>query len=94
MPLWAVEGDNNSHEAGGLIADNPQTVFIENIPVIEHGDPANPDGLCPTPPHCNPATAEGSPNVFVYGNPAHRIDDDRVCGAVTVATNQFRVFVN
>lgn len=95
MPLWAVEGDENSHEAGGLIAENPRTVYINGIAVIEHSDPANPDLLCPVGAvHCNPETAEGSPNVFVYGNPVHRIGDDRVCGAVTVATNQLTVFVN
>jgi hypothetical protein len=34
--------------------------------VVNHSpEPASPDNLCPLPPHCNPLTAEGSPNVFV-----------------------------
>jgi len=95
MPfLWAVQGDPNSHGGGELIADNPQTVFINNIPVIEHDDPANPDSFCPAPLHCNPETAEGSPNVFVYGKPVHRQDDDRVCGATTIVELQSTVFIN
>jgi uncharacterized Zn-binding protein involved in type VI secretion len=93
--LWAVEGDPNTHGGGELIAANPQTVFIDGIPVIEHSDPANPDSLCVPlgPPHCNPATANGSGTVFVYGNPVHRNNDDRVCGAKTTVTNQSTVFV-
>lgn len=96
MPLWAVRGDPNSHGAGDLIADNPRTVFINNIPVIEHSDPAAPDALCPPvgPPHCNPETAEGSPDVFVYNNPVHRHDDSRICGATTIVVNQSTVFAN
>jgi len=94
MPLWAVKNDPNTHGAGGLIPANPRTVYIENINVIEHGDPARPDGLCPLTPHCNPATANGSPNVFVYGNPVHRMRDTRICGAKTVVTNQSTVFAN
>jgi len=94
MPLWAVNNDPNTHGAGGLIPANPRTVYIENINVIEHNDPARPDGFCPVAPHCNPATAEGSPNVFVYGNPVHRMRDNRICGAKTVVTNQSTVFAN
>lgn len=93
--LWAVEGDPNTHGGGDLIAANPRTVFVENIEVIEHQDPANPDSLCiPVGgPHCNPATADGSSTVFVYNKPAHRHSDLRVCGATTVVTNQSTVFV-
>jgi uncharacterized Zn-binding protein involved in type VI secretion len=98
MPLWAVEGDPNTHGRGELIADNPKTVFINNIPVIENEDPASPDLLCgqrgQSPLHCSPSTSEGSPNVFVYNNPVHRAGDDRVCGATTIVTNQTNVFVN
>lgn len=94
MPLWAVEGDPNSHGGGELIADNPQTVFINNIPVIEHEDPAFPDSLCPAAPHCNPETIEGSPDVFVYNKPVHRHDDSRICGALTIVLNQDTVFAN
>lgn len=96
MPLWAIEGDINTHGAGDLIADNPKTVFINKIPVIEHEDPAAPDSLCYVSgaPHCSPDTAEGSPNVFVYGKPVHRHDDSRICGATTIVINQSTVFVN
>ena len=90
--LWAVNGDQNSHGGGQLIADNPQTVFVNGIPVIEHGDPAAPDSLCPAAPHCSPDTAEGSGTVFVYGNPVHRNNDRRICGAVTVVSLQSTVF--
>ena len=92
--LWAVRGDPNSHGGGNLIAQNPQTVFINGISVIEHGDPAYPDSFCPKPggPHCNPATARGSGTVFVYGNPVHRNGDARICGAVTVVSGQTTVF--
>ena len=96
MPLWAVEGDPNTHGAGTLIASNPQTVFINNIPVIEVQDNSNPDNLCPPvgEPHCNPYSTSGSGDVFVYNNPVHRHDDSRVCGAKTVVQNQSTVFVN
>lgn len=90
--LWAVNGDPNTHGGGGLIPANPQTVYINNIPVIEHGDPARPDGLCPAAPHCNPKTAEGSDSVFVYNNPVHRQKDKRICGATTVVVLQDDVF--
>jgi zinc D-Ala-D-Ala carboxypeptidase len=91
--LWAVQGDPNTHSGGQLIAENPQTVFVNSIPVIEHEDPAQPDSLCPASPHCNPKTAEGAPSVFVYSNPVHRHDDDRICGATTVVELQSTVFV-
>jgi uncharacterized Zn-binding protein involved in type VI secretion len=92
--LVAVQNDPNNAGGGELIAENPQTVFAHNIPVIEHEDPANPDSACPASPHCNPATAEGSPNVFVYNKPLHRIDDDRVCGHKTVPAGNSTVFAN
>jgi uncharacterized Zn-binding protein involved in type VI secretion len=92
--LVAVKDDGNSHGGGNLIPANPQTVFVEKIPVIEHGDPAAPDALCPPlgGPHCAPGTANGSGSVFVYGNPIHRHDDDRVCGAKTIVTKQTSVY--
>lgn len=63
--LVAVDGDPNSHGAGGLIADCKQ-VFCEGILVVNNTpDNANPDSICPIPPHCNPATAAGSSDVFV-----------------------------
>lgn len=89
--LWSVQGDPNSHGAGNLIAQNPQTVRINGIPVIEHDSPAYPDGLCPAPPHCNPYTINGSSTVFVYGKPVHRERDDRICGAKTIVRGQSTV---
>ncbi len=63
--LVAVDGDPNSHGAGELIAGS-NAVFINNKLVVNHTpDQANADSLCPVPPHCNPETAEGSPDVFV-----------------------------
>lgn len=97
MPLWSVQGDTCSHGAGELNADNPQTVFINNIPVIDHGpDSASPDTLCYDvgPPHCDPETVEGSPDVFVYNKPVHRQGDGRICGAETIVDSQSTVFVN
>lgn len=95
MPLCAVEGDPNTHEAGQLIAENPRTVYINYIPVIDHApDPAEPDGYCPGDHHCNPETAEGSPNVFYYFNPVHRMYDLRICGATTVVELQYNVYAN
>lgn len=88
--LWAVVGDPNSHGSGGLHADNPQTVFVNSIAVIDHGpDSADVDDLG----HPNPSTAGGSGTVFVYNKPAHRNNDPRSCGAVTVVANQSTVFV-
>ena len=60
-------GDPNSHGGGGLQAAC-KNVYVHNIIVCNHSpDSAAPDSLCPPsgPPHCNPATAGGSPNVFV-----------------------------
>ena len=92
IPLVAVKDDPNSHGGGNLIPANPRTVFVEGIPVIEHGDPAAPDALCPLPPHCTPNTAKGSSTVYVYGNPIHRERDTRICGAVTEVVGQSTVF--
>ncbi len=63
--LVSVDGDPNSHGAGALIAGSKQ-VFINNLLVVNHTpDQSNPDNICPIPPHCNPETAGGSPDVFV-----------------------------
>jgi len=65
--LVAVYGDPNSHGAGGLIA-TCNNVYVNSIIVCNHSaDNASPDSLCPIigAPHCNPATAGGSSNVFV-----------------------------
>lgn len=91
--LFSVEGDPNDHVGGALIAANPKTVKVNGKPVIEVSDPAAPDSLCPASPHCNPASAEGSSTVFVYGNPAHRNNDKRVCDGKTIVIGQSNVFV-
>ena len=67
--LWALDGDPNSHGDGQLI-HSQSFVKVSGIPVIIHRpDDAVPDDLCFVigPPHCDPATAEGSPNTFVNG---------------------------
>jgi hypothetical protein len=65
--LWAVENDPNSHALGGLIPSG-SGVYIEGKPIIVHApDTAQPDGLCPLPPHCTPDTAGGSGDTFAYG---------------------------
>lgn len=64
--LIAVDGDPNSHGGGELISGS--NVFIGGIGVINHTpDSARSDSSCPNSggPHCLPATAGGSPNVFV-----------------------------
>ena len=65
--LVSVNGDPNTHGSGDLIAAC-KNVYINGIMVVNHSpDNASPDGLCPIigGPHCAPATAGGSPNVFV-----------------------------
>jgi len=63
--LVSVDRDPNSHGGGNLNARNNQ-VYVHSKLVVNHSpEPASPDNLCPLPPHCNPLTAEGSPNVFV-----------------------------
>lgn len=39
--LWAVEGDENTHEEGPLLAVNGVTVFIEGKKVITVRDPGS-----------------------------------------------------
>jgi uncharacterized Zn-binding protein involved in type VI secretion len=93
MPLIAVEGDENTHGAGALIAaggSSPQKVFISNKPIIVHPSPAEPDNFLHPPPPTD--TAEGSTKVSAYGLPIHRDGDLRECGAATVVTGQSKVF--
>lgn len=96
MPLVSVQGNPNTHGGGNLQADNPQTVNVKNIPVIELVDPAAPDNLCAPigGAHCNPESSSASANVFVYGNPLHRDEDQRTCGAKTIVDSQYNVFAN
>jgi uncharacterized Zn-binding protein involved in type VI secretion len=64
--LWSINGDPNSHGGGNLFAATKQ-VFIGGIAVVNVGDSAAPDSLCPIPggPHCAPAAVGGSNDVFV-----------------------------
>ena len=68
--LIAVNGDPNTHKGGSLIA-HCKNVYAEGILIVNNTpDNANPDSLCVPigPPHCNPYTNQGSPDVFV-GDP-------------------------
>lgn len=64
--LVSVDGDPNSHGGGNLSASTNQ-IYVENKMVVEVGDSASPDSLCPIPggPHCGPNSSSGSGNVFV-----------------------------
>ena len=44
--------------------------------------------------HCNPKTAQGSPNTFAYSRNSHRNTDLRICSAKTIVVGQSTVFVN
>jgi len=62
--LWAVEGDENTHMEGGLIATGT-TVFVNGKKVIVHTpDRAESDGVGHV--DLEDATAEGSGDVFAY----------------------------
>jgi uncharacterized Zn-binding protein involved in type VI secretion len=64
----SIDGDPNTHGGGALIAtDTVGKVRINSIPVILLNDPANPDRLCPIPPHCGPDASSASPNVRAGG---------------------------
>jgi len=62
--LASVDADPNSHGSGNVIAST-KNVYVENKLIVENGDSSDADAICPIPPHCNPATSSGSPNVFV-----------------------------
>lgn len=63
--LVSVDRDPNTGGGGNLFAAN-NNVYVNNKLVVNHSpEPAAPDGSCPIAPHCNPMTAEGSPDVFV-----------------------------
>lgn len=94
MALVAIEGDQNTHGGGELLASGgsaPQKVRIGGIPVIVHPSPALPDGQDHPPPPTD--TAQGSSKVFCYGLPVHRHGDLRQCGATTIATGQTKVTI-
>ena len=92
MPLFAVEGDNNSHGGGSLLQTASKTYIEGRLVAIEVTN-ANPDNLCPIASiHCNPATSSYSSSVFIEGHPVHRVGDSRICGAVTVETNCHKTY--
>ena len=63
--LVSVNGDNNSHGSGSLIAGSNQ-VFANGIAVVNNTpDSANADDLCDGNSHCSPNTAQGCTTVFV-----------------------------
>lgn len=63
--LWAVEGDKNSHEEGGLIATTGNSIYINGKLVIVHGpDPAEIDLLGHV--GLDDGTAEGTSTVYCY----------------------------
>lgn len=65
--LTAIDGNLNSHGGGALQAANPNVYIGGKLVVINAPNNASPDAFCPIPPHCNPKTAGGSPNVFIGG---------------------------
>lgn len=94
--LWAVKGDPDTHGGGELLADadsSPQTVFVNNIPIIVKLSNANPDDGA-IGQHVDPYTTGASPTVFAYNYPAHRDTDSRACGAQTTVVNQSTVFLD
>jgi hypothetical protein len=66
--LWAVDGDQNSHGAGGL-RPSGSSVYVEGkLVIVNSPDSAAPDRLCPVVggSHCAPSTSEGSGDVSAY----------------------------
>lgn len=57
----SVDGDTNSHGAGGLKSSIAR-VRAGGINIIVQGDNASPDGLCPGGSHCNPKAFSASHN--------------------------------
>lgn len=64
--LWSINGDPNTDGGGSLIAA-VKNVYIGGTMVVNQGDSASPDALCPIPggPHCAPSATGASGNVFV-----------------------------
>ena len=65
--LTAVDGNPNSHGGGELKAENPNVYIGGKLVVINAPNDAASDTFCPIPPHCNPKTDGGSPNVYIGG---------------------------
>lgn len=64
--LISVDFDPNTHGQGNLIARS-KNVFINGKMIVNVGDTAIPDSLCPIEGgnHCQPSAITGSENVFV-----------------------------
>ena len=79
-------GDTNTHGGGAITASN-ERYNVNSRLISTHFDGAAPDGLCfPVgPPHCYPATAEGSKKFFVGNQAVHRKSDQRICGATNAS---------
>lgn len=66
--LTSVLGDPNTHGGGDLTASNNDgTVFVNGILINLLDSGANPDLLCPIPPHCYPKATQASADVFACG---------------------------
>jgi len=68
--LVSVNGDTNT-DGGGALSAATNSVFINGIAVVNVGDSAASDSLCPTAggAHCNPSASSGLESVQV-GDPA------------------------
>ena len=64
--LISVDGDLNSH-GGGALAAATKDVFVNGKMVVNVGDSASADDLCPTvgEEHCAPEAASGLGTVIV-----------------------------
>jgi len=64
--LVSVDGDPNSH-GGGSLSASCNEVYVNNIMVVDLGDSAAPDALCPPlgGAHCAPNASSASGDVFV-----------------------------
>lgn len=64
--LVSVNGDENTHGSGRLVA-SCNNVYVENEMVVVEGNDSNADNRCAPlgGDHCNPKATSGSPDVFV-----------------------------
>lgn len=70
--LWAVEGDQDTHTDGALIAAYaPMNTYIENkLIIVAPGDSANPDYNDPRHPTPLSRPKTGSTNTYAYAGGA------------------------
>jgi uncharacterized Zn-binding protein involved in type VI secretion len=64
--LVSVNGDGNT-DGGGALSAATNNVFIGGIMIVNVGDSAAPDSLCPIPggAHCSPSASSGLDSVQV-----------------------------